>query len=88
MKVISLFALVVLSACSAVPIILEEVIEGIEIEQDIMREIHHNEDTVLCLLEPWKYEVKEKSEDEEEKFRERMKNYSDYYHYHFNKYLV
>lgn len=88
MKLIEILLLLALSSCSSLPFIIEDVEELIEIEQIIEREIHHNDPKILCVLEPWMYESVEDIQESEETFQERMRNYSDYYNYHFNQYHV
>lgn len=84
MRIISLFALLVLSGCSYLPLFIEDVKEVVEVEQEIMNEIHHNDETILCCYGTC-IECDPEVIEFLEKHRDKMKQWEDYYWYHFGQ---
>lgn len=95
MKYALILVLIILGGCAALPLFIEDIGKIVEIEEEIKEnvsvrkyweeetDLYENSQTLFCLIEPWKDPQFQESPMDFEKFQEFLKNYSDYYNYHF-----
>lgn len=93
MKYFLFFVFAILIGCAALPLFIEDLNELSEIKEEINECISQKryweetdelyENDIFCVIEPWNDPQFQESKEDFEKYKESMKNYSDYYNYHF-----